>query len=114
MLFSVALTVSAQTKTEKFKVNGECDMCKARIEKAAKKVEGVSSANWNKDSKVMEVKLDSTKTTIHKVEMAIAKAGHDTQMHKASDEAYNNLPGCCHYDRSVDLGESKMDMKKME
>ncbi|MDA3930902.1 MAG: cation transporter [Prolixibacteraceae bacterium] len=108
------VAVFAQSKTEEFKVNGNCGMCKARIEKAAKTVDGVSSAAWNQDTKGMAVKLDSTKTNVHKVEMAIALAGHDTEMHKATDEAYNKLPGCCKYDRSVNLGESKMDMKKKE
>src|SRR5680860_1075564 len=97
-----AVSVFAANKTEKFKVNGNCDMCKARIEKAAKAVEGVSKADWNKETKMMEVTLDDTKTDVHKVEMAIAKVGHDTPMHKATDEAYNKLPGCCKYDRSAE------------
>ena len=47
----------------------------------------------------MEVAFDDSKTDVHKVHMAIANAGHDTEMHKAKDEAYNNLPACCKYDR---------------
>ena len=31
--------------------------------------------------------------------MAIAKVEHDTDMHKATDEVYDNLPGCCKYER---------------
>jgi hypothetical protein len=46
------------------------------------------------------VKFDDTKTDVHKVHMAIAKVGHDTEMHKAKDEVYNELPGCCKYDRA--------------
>jgi len=37
--------------TEKFKVAGNCGMCKARIEKAAKSVDGVSGADWDKELK---------------------------------------------------------------
>ncbi|RPI46260.1 MAG: copper chaperone [Bacteroidetes bacterium] len=85
--------------TEKFKVAGNCGMCEARIEKAAKSVEGVSAADWDKETKMIEVSFDTGKTDIHKVHMAIAKAGHDTEMHKASDEAYEKLPGCCKYNR---------------
>lgn len=95
-----AFTVFAGNKTEKFKVYGNCGMCESRIEKAAKSVEGVSKADWNKETKMMEVVFDDTKTNVHKVEMAIAKAGHDTDMHRASDETYEKLPGCCHYDRA--------------
>jgi periplasmic mercuric ion binding protein len=97
-----AVTVFAGNKTEKFKVYGNCGMCETRIEKAAKSVEGVSKADWNKDTKIMEVTFDDAKTNVHKVEMAIAKVGHDTDMHKATGDAYNNLPTCCKYDRSAE------------
>ena len=95
-----AISVFAGNKTEKFKVYGNCGSCESRIESAAKSVDGVSKADWNKETKMMEVTFDDSKTDVHKVHMAIAKAGHDTQMHKATDEAYNKLPGCCKYDRS--------------
>jgi len=93
-------TTFGQAKTKKFKVYGNCGMCESRIEKAAKSVDGVTVADWNKETKLIEVSLDSTKTDVHKVHMAIAKAGHDTEMHKAKDETYNALPGCCQYDRT--------------
>lgn len=97
-----AFTVFAADKTEKFKVYGNCGMCESRIEKAAKAVEGVSKADWDKETKMIEVTFDDAKTNVHKVHMAIAKAGHDTEMHKAKDEVYNNLPGCCKYDRKAE------------
>ena len=108
-----AVTVFAGNKTEKFKVYGNCDLCKARIEKAAKSVEGVQTADWNQETKMMKVTLDDSKTNVHKVEMAIAKAGHDTDMHKATDEAYNKLPSCCKYDRTAEKAETMGDMHDM-
>lgn len=109
VLFLMGTTmVFAQSKTEKFKVYGNCGMCENRIEKAAMEVSGVSSADWDQETKMLEVKFDSTKTDVHKIHMAIAKAGHDTDMHKAKDEVYNNLPGCCKYDRPA---PKKMKMK---
>lgn len=92
-------SVFGQAKTEKFKVYGNCGMCEDRIEKAANSVDGVTSADWDKETKMIEVKLNESKTDVHKVHMAIAKVGHDTEMHKAKDEVYNKLPGCCKYDR---------------
>jgi len=86
-------------------VKGNCGMCEKRIEKAANSVDGVQSADWNKESKMMEVKFDDAKTDVHKVHMAIAKVGHDTEMHKAKDSVYNDLPGCCKYDRAVEKAE---------
>ncbi|MGZ2371509.1 heavy-metal-associated domain-containing protein [Ancylomarina sp. YFZ004] len=93
------MSLLAQSKTETFKVFGNCSMCEKTIEKAANTVEGVTSADWDKKTKMMKVTFDKTKTSVHKVHMAIAKVGYDTEMHKADDKVYNKLPGCCQYDR---------------
>ena len=107
MFSLMATTVAfAGNKTEKFKVKGNCGMCEKRVEKAAMSVEGVSKADWNKESKMMEVKFDDAKTSAGKIEMAIASAGHDTPHHKAKDEVYNKLPGCCKYDRTEEKEHS--------
>jgi periplasmic mercuric ion binding protein len=90
----------AQDKTEKFEVRGNCGMCEKRIESAALSVDGVSRADWDQKTKMLELVLDESKTDANKVQKAIAKSGHDTKMHKASDETYDKLPGCCKYDRS--------------
>jgi copper chaperone CopZ len=80
-----------------FKVDGKCTMCKDRIEKAAKSVEGVKKANWNVDSHKMTFKYHKDKVNKSKVHKAIAQAGHDTEKQKASSEAYASLPMCCKY-----------------
>lgn len=98
-------TVYAGNKTEMIKVKGECGMCETRIEKAANTVNGVSKADWNKETKILEVAFDDAKTTIDKIEIAIAKVGHDTPKHKATDEVYEKLPSCCHYDRTAENTE---------
>ncbi len=105
-----SMVVFAKDKSEKFLVNGKCEMCEKRVEMAALSIDGVSKADWNKETKMMEVTLNDSKTDVHKVEMAIAKVGHDTKMHKASDESYDALPSCCKYDRSV-LEAPKKEMK---
>jgi len=107
LVFITVTTVTAQTeKKETFKVAGNCGMCETRIENAAKSVDGVLSADWDKETKMIDVKFNSDKVDIHKVHMAVAKAGHDTKMHKASDEVYDNLPGCCKYERMEEVAES--------
>lgn len=100
-------SVFAASKTEKFKVYGNCGMCEKTIEKAAQSVSGVSTADWSKETKQIVVTFDDSKTDIHKVHMAIAKAGYDTDMHRADDKAYEALPSCCHYERAP----GKMEMK---
>lgn len=98
-------TVFAGEKTEKIKVKGNCGMCEKRIEKAASAVEGVTKADWNKESKQMEVTFDDTKTSTDKIEVAIANVGHDTPHHKAKTEVYDKLPDCCKYDRTAEVAD---------
>lgn len=102
--------VFGQVKAEKFEVKGSCGMCESRIEKAANSVKGVTGADWNKETKMLKFTIDESKTTLTKVQMAIAKVGHDTPTHKAKDEVYNALPNCCKYDRT----EKKTEMKSHE
>jgi copper chaperone CopZ len=85
--------------TETIKVYGNCGQCKTRIEKAANSVQGVTKATWNVDDAMLTVTYDATKTTTLKIEEAVSKVGHDTDHFKATDKAYNALPGCCKYDR---------------
>lgn len=79
-----------------FEVSGNCGMCKERIEKAVKGIDGIETAVWDKETKQLKVSHKEG-VNIHIVHQAIADAGHDTEMHKAKDEVYNNLPGCCQY-----------------
>jgi copper chaperone CopZ len=87
---------SATTKTETIKVSGNCDMCKARIEKAAK-IDGVTKAEWSKKDKTLTATYDPAKTNIEAIGKKIAAAGHDNEKAKATDKVYDKLPGCCQY-----------------
>jgi copper chaperone CopZ len=98
-----AVSVFAGNKTEKIEVKGNCGMCETRIEKAVNAVDGVSTANWVKKTKKLAVTFDDTKTNLDKIEVAVAKVGHDTPKHKASTEVYNKLPDCCKYDRMSEV-----------
>ena len=95
-----AVSVFAGTKTEKIEVKGNCEMCESRIEKAVKGIDGVSKADWDKTTKKLEVTFDDAKTSVNKIEVAVAKVGHDTAQQKASDDVYNKLPDCCKYERA--------------
>lgn len=92
----VTKTKSAATKTEMIKVAGNCETCKARIEKAAK-VDGVVKADWNTKTKMLTMVYNPTKVNSDKVQKMIAAVGHDTPMYKADSKVYNALPGCCKY-----------------
>jgi periplasmic mercuric ion binding protein len=90
----------SKSKTAKLEVLGNCGMCETRIENAANSVEGVTSADWNVETKLLTVSYDASATDENKIHLAIANAGHDTPLHKADDEVYNNLHTCCKYERS--------------
>lgn len=101
----VSMNLAAQSKdsgskSETIKVLGNCDMCKTRIEKAAK-AEGVASASWDSKTKLLTLNYDPSKTSADAVSKKVAAVGHDAGKYKAEDKVYNALPGCCKYDRSV-------------
>lgn len=90
---------SAAKSKASTRVAGNCEMCKARIETTAMEQNGVLGASWDKDTKILELEYDRNTTSPEAVEKAIARIGHDTEHHRAHKEAYDNLPGCCHYER---------------
>ena len=112
---ALVTTASAQTKTESFKVSGNCGMCKTKIEKAAKEA-GAKSADWNAEKQELTVTFKSSSTNTAKIQESIAKVGYDNAGAKATNEAYDKLHGCCKYDRTASAtsesccsGESKCE-----
>ena len=95
---NVVELTEGEFKNIEFFVAGNCGMCKSRIEKAAKKVKGVESAEWDKETKQLMVKISSSVLQAD-IEKAVVKAGHDTKKMKSNDSTYKELPGCCQYER---------------
>jgi copper chaperone CopZ len=105
-LLLLVVTFSAQGQDKKNKnakysieVNGNCGLCKKRIEKAAFSVSGVKSAVWDVDSHLLSLILNEDKTSLLDVKKAVANVGHDTDEVKATEEIYDNLHSCCQYER---------------
>lgn len=84
-------------KTMAFQVSGNCEMCKDRIEKTAKSVDGVETAEWNVADKLLTLKFEKGKTNEEAIQKAIAMGGHDNGRFKSPDDVYKNLPDCCLY-----------------
>lgn len=104
MLLVVAFSTQVQEKKNKnakytIEVNGNCDLCKKRIEKAAFSVVGVKSAVWNVETHQLALILNEEKCSLLDVKKAIANVGHDTDEVKANNEAYDKLHMCCQYER---------------
>lgn len=98
-LVSFAQEKKDKNKSVQFSVNGNCEMCEKRIEKAAFSVKGVKSADWHIDHKDLHLIIDENKCSVADVQKAIAKVGHDAGKVKATDKEYENLHGCCQYER---------------
>jgi outer membrane receptor for ferrienterochelin and colicin len=101
LLLLVSIGNAQQISTSKsdtvlIRVFGNCEMCKERIEEAAKG-KAVKTAVWNIDSKMLRLIYNSSLTSPDKVLQRIVDAGHDSELKKAKDVVYNGLPGCCLY-----------------
>ena len=102
-----------ETKTETFKVYGNCGMCEKTIEGSLKKVKGVEKADWDKETKMATISYDSLKTSKEEILKRIALAGYDSDIFLAPNDTYSNLAGCCQYERA-EKTIAKMDETKME
>lgn len=90
---------TTEDKTEKFIVYGNCGMCKKTIENSLKKVEGVSKGDWDNETTEITVIFNPKVITLDAIKQKIADVGYDSDTHRAKDEVYNNLHGCCQYER---------------
>lgn len=104
----VAITVllsftscNAQIKnatTETVKIYGNCGMCEKTIEKAGN-LKDIAKIDWNVDTKMATITYDTKKTNQNEILKRIALSGYDSDKFLAPDDVYNNLHGCCQYDR---------------
>ena len=86
-----------------FGVRGNCGMCKSTIESATMSIEGVDTATWSTESKMISINVSSeiNDQLINDIHNAIAKSGYDTELSTAVDEDYDKLPMCCKYNREM-------------
>ncbi|MEH6682165.1 MAG: metal transporter [Sediminicola sp.] len=108
VFLAASVTVTAQEKNKKMvmEVDGKCEMCKMRIEKAALAVPGVKYALWDIPSHQLSLVMDERKTNSMEIKTALVEVGHDTKELKATEEAYGKVHPCCKYreDSSDDSG----------
>ena len=86
-----------------FGVRGNCGMCKSTIESATMSIEGVDTASWSTESKMISINVSTeiNDQFINDIHNAIAKSGYDTELSTALDEDYDKLPMCCKYNREM-------------
>jgi mercuric ion binding protein len=83
-------------------VKGNCGMCKTRIENAVNELDGIFFVYWNQETQKLHVRYDEEIVSQEKIEQHVAAVGHDTENVRAEDHVYENLHGCCLYDRNQD------------
>lgn len=99
IIFSAVGVTAQDTKdivTKSYKVDGNCGMCKKRIEEAAF-VKGVKKTDWDKEKHILTVTYKPSKTNDGTILKSVAKAGHSSELVKAEDADYSKLPECCQY-----------------
>ena len=97
----LSTTINAQiknSKTETVKIYGNCGMCETKIEKAGT-IKKVATVDWNQETQMATLTYDATKTNQDEILKRIALAGYDSDKFLAPDDVYNNLHGCCQYER---------------
>jgi len=99
MILSVHFISAQNLSKSQFQVKGNCEMCKSRIETAAKKA-GAKTAVYSVDLQTLTLETGSNVST-DEILKKVADAGHDNEKFKSSDDTYKGLPGCCHYERNL-------------
>lgn len=105
LLFSINTWAQSIIQKEHYSVKGNCDMCKARIEKAAKEA-GATTANWIGEEQMLYIDFDTSKTDADKILKKVADVGHDNEKYQSSDATFSKLPKCCIYDRDLAFGQA--------
>ena len=80
-----------------FGVKGNCKMCKKTIETAALSLDGVHKADWDVETKQIDLVYDDQLVELMTIHNTIANSGYSTELVDLNKEAYDNLPMCCQY-----------------
>ena len=108
--FIVGHSQIKNAKTTTVKIYGNCGMCEKTIEKAGN-LKKIASVDWNQDTKMATMTYDAKKTNQDEILKRIALAGYDSDSFLAPDDVYDNLHGCCQYDRAAKVAvKSEMIM----
>lgn len=112
----IFVSVSAEQplhfETVTFKVSGNCQQCKERIEKVVTK-SGVLKANWDLETKMLTITFNPHILRLEDIHQWLAEAGHDTEKVTAENEVYKNTSVCCKY-RNDNISPKKEKSKKPE
>lgn len=87
-------------KTMTLRIDGDCPMCEERIERVGF-VKNEAEVDWVVETHMARVTFDSTRTSLDAIMQRVAHAGYDNELYLAPKETYDQLPGCCQYERTL-------------
>jgi outer membrane receptor for ferrienterochelin and colicins len=99
-LMLMSTIIIAQETTKTVAVKGNCGMCTTRIEAAVKELPSASGV-YNLDEQTLTVTFSEKETSLDAIMRNVAKVGHDNELYRTDEAVYENLPGCCLYDREA-------------
>jgi copper chaperone CopZ len=105
------IDISTSTQSDySIGVKGNCGMCKTTIEKAVKGLDFVENAEWGIQTKILDVEFNNSSIfDLEKLNIAITESGYETMSSTANQSSYDALPGCCKYDRNMEVYSPKSD-----
>ena len=115
-LFCFSCAAFGQKKAElTFNVDGVCGMCETRIEKAYD-LPGILNVDWNLETKKLTVAYKTDKFSVEQLHAVAARAGHDTDIVKATDQEYAGFKLGDYLLKSIDGNDVKklQHIKKMK
>ncbi len=96
-LHGIAQDAPPKNKKVQIHVKGACGMCSDRIQTTAILADGVMKAQYDLERQILHLEVDKNTFDKQAFHQRLADAGHSTNKVKANEEAYANLPACCHY-----------------
>ncbi len=91
-----------------FKVHGVCGDCKERIEDALDR-KGIYKAIYDFKSQMLTITYKTGAFKEEQFHNMVAMVGHDTELVKADNVVYSNLPECCKYRDGAKCSDEEKD-----
>lgn len=105
MLIAVMFTLLISCATSKsggsskqisfIQTNAQCGDCKVRLEGVLNFEKGIVYSNMDLDTKIVEVKYNTNKTSLETIKNSIAAIGYSADEVEAVKSAQSALPACC-------------------
>ena len=115
-ILSSSIPLFAQIKNAQsttVKINGNCGMCKSTIEKTGS-IKKIAQVEWDNATQMATLTYDSKITNEDEILKRISLAGYDNEKFLAPDDVYNNLHGCCQYDRELSAAKSTQSSSQQD